>query len=36
MITMYYRSLQLILLGLLHFIIPSLAIYEHQAGTFDW
>jgi hypothetical protein len=29
-------GLILLLLGLLHVIVPVIAIFENQAGTFDW
>lgn len=36
MIAITKRGLSLLLLGLLHIVVPATAIYESQAGTFDW
>ncbi|KAI7872624.1 uncharacterized protein EV154DRAFT_529119 [Mucor mucedo] len=36
MIAITKRGLSLLLLGLLHVVVPATAIYESQAGTFDW
>lgn len=36
MIAITKRGLNLLLVGLLHVVVPATAIYESQAGAFDW